>query len=150
MVELQPCPFAELLKKETETNASGLYRAAWTADYPSAENFLFPLLSKSSLPPGDNRGRYHNPKFDDLLAQARKAPDEAKRAELIKQAEKVAIGEDLALIPLWYRTSTGSSTRPSGRASARLLREPHPGHHQPEVMTRLIPWAGTSSGGCCR
>jgi oligopeptide transport system substrate-binding protein len=102
-VELQPMPFKELLQKESEKNASGLYRAGWSADYPSAENFLFPLLSTSSLPPGDNRGRYQNAKFDDLLAQARKTPDEAKRVELIKQAEKIAIGDDLALIPMWYR-----------------------------------------------
>ena len=102
-VELQPYPFKELLQKESAKDASGLFRAAWSADYPSAENFLFPLLSKNSLPPGDNRGRYQNAKFDDLLAQARKTPDEAKRADLIKQAEKIAIGDDLALIPMWYR-----------------------------------------------
>jgi oligopeptide transport system substrate-binding protein len=102
-VELQPYPFKELLQKESEKNASGLFRAAWSADYPSAENFLFPLLSKNSLPPGDNRGRYQNEKFDDLLAQARKTPDEVERAKLIKQAEKIAIGDDLALIPMWYR-----------------------------------------------
>ena len=102
-VELQPMPFKELLEKESAKDANGLFRAAWSADYPSAENFLFPLLSSSSLPPGDNRGRYQNKKFDDLLNQARETPDEAKRAELIKQAEKIAIGEDLALIPMWYR-----------------------------------------------
>jgi oligopeptide transport system substrate-binding protein len=102
-VELQPYPFKELLQKESEKNASGLYRAAWSADYPSAENFLFPLLSKNSLPPGDNRGRYQNTEFDNLLAQARKTPDEVERARLIKQAEKIAIGDDLALIPMWYR-----------------------------------------------
>jgi peptide/nickel transport system substrate-binding protein/oligopeptide transport system substrate-binding protein len=102
-VELQPYPFKELLQKESEKNASGLYRAAWSADYPSAENFLFPLLAKKSFPPGDNRGRYDNAKFDDLLVQARKTPDEAERAKLIKQAEQIAIGDDLALIPMWYR-----------------------------------------------
>jgi oligopeptide transport system substrate-binding protein len=101
-VNIQPMPFAELLKKEKEDKASGLFRAAWGADYPTPENFLFPLLAKASLPPGDNRGRYVNPKFDDFLAQAR-AADESQRAGFIKQAEKVAIGEDLALIPLWYR-----------------------------------------------
>ena len=73
-VELQPMPFTELLQKEAAKNASGLFRAAWSADYPSAENFLFPLLSKSSLPPGDNRGRYQNTEFDDLLVQARRTP----------------------------------------------------------------------------
>ena len=102
-VELQPYPFKELLQKEAAKDATGLWRAAWSADYPSAENFLFPLLSKKSLPPGDNRGRYDNPKFDDLLVQARKTADDAERAKLIKQAEKVAIGDDMALIPLWYR-----------------------------------------------
>ncbi|HLJ09506.1 MAG TPA: ABC transporter substrate-binding protein, partial [Acidimicrobiia bacterium] len=79
-VDIQPMPFAELLKQEKADNASGLFRAAWSADYPSAENFLFPLLSQKSLPPGDNRGRYVNKQFDDLLAQARQAPDETQRA----------------------------------------------------------------------
>jgi len=103
-VDLQPSPFAELLKKEAASNASGLYRAAWSADYPSAENFLFPLLAKASLPPGDNRGRYVNEKFEESLAAARRATDEAGRVTNIKAAEKQAIGEDLALIPLWYRS----------------------------------------------
>jgi oligopeptide transport system substrate-binding protein len=102
-VNIEPMPFAELLKQEKADNASGLFRAAWSADYPSAENFLFPLLSQKSLPPGDNRGRYVNKQFDDLLSQARQAPDDAQRASLIKQAEKIAIGDDLALIPMWYR-----------------------------------------------
>jgi oligopeptide transport system substrate-binding protein len=102
-VDIQPMPFAELLKAEKADNASGLFRAAWSADYPSAENFLFPLLSQQSLPPGDNRGRYVNKAFDALLTQARQAPDDLRRAVLIKQAEKIAIGDDLALIPLWYR-----------------------------------------------
>ena len=102
-VSLQPGPFAEILVKQKADDASGLFRAAWLADYPSAENVLFPLLSKASLPPGDNRGRYDNPAFDSLLTQARQAPDVAQRAALIKQAEKIAIGDDLALIPLWYR-----------------------------------------------
>lgn len=102
-VDTQPMPFAQLLTQEKADNASGLFRAAWSADYPSAENFLFPLLSQQSLPPGDNRGRYVNKTFDDLLTQARQAPDEAQRASIIKQAEKVAIGDDLALIPMWYR-----------------------------------------------
>jgi hypothetical protein len=103
-IDLQPMPFAELLKREKAPDASGLFRAGWIADYPSAENMLFPLLSKHSLPPGDNRGRYVNERFDDLLAQARKAPSEDQRANLIKEAERIAIGTDLALIPLWYRS----------------------------------------------
>ena len=103
-IEIQPFPFAELLKKEKADDASGLFRAAWLADYPSAENMLFPLLSKESLPPGDNRGRYVNERFDNLLALARKAPEVTERVNLIREAERIAIGTDLALIPLWYRS----------------------------------------------
>jgi ABC-type oligopeptide transport system substrate-binding subunit len=103
-VDLQPLPFKELLQKEAASSASGLFRAAWTADYPSAENFLFPLLAKASLPPGDNRGRYVNQAFEDSLTAARKATDDATRITNIKAAEKQAIGADMALIPLWYRS----------------------------------------------
>jgi oligopeptide transport system substrate-binding protein len=103
-VDIQPQPFKELLQKEAASNANGLFRAAWSADYPSGENFLFPLLAKASLPPGDNRGRYVNQAFEDSLAAARKATDDGTRIANIKAAEKQAIGNDLALIPLWYRS----------------------------------------------
>ncbi|MGZ6983238.1 MAG: peptide ABC transporter substrate-binding protein, partial [Ilumatobacteraceae bacterium] len=53
---------------------------------------------------GDNRGRYSNPQFDKLLADGQADPNPTTRADKYKQAEKIAIGQDLALIPLWYRT----------------------------------------------
>jgi ABC-type oligopeptide transport system substrate-binding subunit len=102
-VELQSLPFLELRKTEAEKDADGLFQAAWIADYPSAENFLFPLLSKNSGP-AFNRGGYRNTEFDNLLAQGRKTVDDGERARLLRQAERLAIGDDLALIPLWYRS----------------------------------------------
>jgi oligopeptide transport system substrate-binding protein len=105
-VDIKPGPFKELLKAEGDPKASGLFRAAWTADYPTSWNFLYPLLGTQPADnPGDNRGRYSNPQFDSLLAQGQAEPDATKRADLYKQAEKVAIGDDLGLIPLWYYTS---------------------------------------------
>jgi oligopeptide transport system substrate-binding protein len=103
-VNLQGIPFKELLTREKADDASGLFRAAWTADYPSADAFLRPLLSKASLPPGDNRGRYVNDRFDSLLDQASRTSDGNQRISYIKEAERIAIGDDQALIPLWYRT----------------------------------------------
>ncbi len=104
-VDIKPGPFKELLKGESDPKASGLFRAAWSADYPTSWNFLYPLLGTQPADnPGDNRGRYSNKTFDDLLAKGQAEPDAAKRADDYKQAEKVAIGDDLALIPLWYRT----------------------------------------------
>jgi oligopeptide transport system substrate-binding protein len=103
-------PFTDLLNNEASPDASGIFRSAWGADYPTPGNFLIPLLATSSIGAGptepvtgNNYGRYSNPEFDDLVARASASRDEAERNELWKQAEQVAIGEDLALIPLWAR-----------------------------------------------
>ncbi len=104
-------PFKDLLTNEKQAAASGLFRAAWGADYPTPGNFLTPLLATSSIgaaspadpAQGDNRGRYSNPEFDALLAKAAATPDEQARNGLYKQAEKIAIGQDMALIPLFAR-----------------------------------------------
>ncbi|WP_055492376.1 ABC transporter substrate-binding protein [Streptomyces sp. TP-A0356] len=103
-------PFAELLADEQKAGASGLYRYAWGADYPTPDNYLYPLLDTASINKdasgkvtGDNRARYSNKAFDDLVAKARATKDQAGRNALYKQAEKVAL-DDQALIPLWNRT----------------------------------------------
>ncbi|NEA47081.1 ABC transporter substrate-binding protein [Streptomyces sp. SID10815] len=103
-------PFAELLADQQKPGATGMYRFAWGADYPTPDNFLYPLLDTASINKdangkvtGDNRARYSNKKFDDLLSQARGTEDQAGRNAIYKQAEKVAL-DDMALIPLWNRT----------------------------------------------
>lgn len=109
-VELVGTPFKELLANQQAPGASGLYRFAWGADYPTPDNFLYPLLATASINKdetgkvtGDNRGRYSNPQFDDLLKKSRAAKDSGERIKLDQQAEKIAI-DDMALIPLWNRT----------------------------------------------
>lgn len=103
-------PFTDLLNNEGAAGATGIFRSAWGADYPTPGNFLIPLLATSSIGAGpteavtgNNYGRYSNPKFDDLVARASASQDDAERNDLWKQAEKIAIGEDQALIPLWVR-----------------------------------------------
>jgi|1186.fasta_scaffold10025_1 oligopeptide transport system substrate-binding protein len=111
-VNMTSVPFPDMLDNEQQPNATGLFRSAWGADYPTPENFLTPLLSteaigaKSASEPttGDNKGRYSNPKFDQLLKDAKANKDEAARIKLYQQAEKIAIGDDMAEIPLWNRT----------------------------------------------
>lgn len=110
-VNLTGVQFSDMLNNEQQPGATGIYRAAWGADYPTPGNFLGPLLSTSAIgasadepTTGDNRGRYSNKKFDDLLDKANKDKDEGERTKLFQQAEKIAIGDDQALIPLWNRT----------------------------------------------
>jgi oligopeptide transport system substrate-binding protein len=104
-VNLQPEAFKDLLKNENLPNASGIFRSGWTADYPTAWDFLYPLLGTQPPDnPGNNSGRYSNPMVDSLLAQGQAEPDPTKRADLYKQAEKIAIGQDLGAIPLYVKT----------------------------------------------
>lgn len=100
--EAVPVPkFADLLNKEQEASASGLFRTGWGADYPSPVNFLAPLLKTGA---GDNRGKYSNKTFDETITKAAAAKTDTDRNKLAADAEKIAIADDMALIPLWYRT----------------------------------------------
>jgi oligopeptide transport system substrate-binding protein len=111
-INMTSVPFTDLLDNERQPNSTGLYRSAWGADYPTMENYLTPLLSTAAIgaaspsepATGDNKGRYSNKEFDDLLAKAKGTPDEKERISLYNQAEKIAIGDDMAEIPLWNRT----------------------------------------------
>ncbi|HEU5472095.1 MAG TPA: ABC transporter substrate-binding protein [Actinophytocola sp.] len=110
-VNMTAVNFDDMLNNEQQPGATGLFRAAWSADYPTPRNFLEPLLATSSIgagpsepTTGDNRGRYSNAKFDDLINEGKASKDPAEAVSKYKEAEKVAIGDDLALIPLWNRT----------------------------------------------
>jgi oligopeptide transport system substrate-binding protein len=80
--------------------------AGWVADFNDATNFLDLLRDGNA----NNYGRYKNPRFDTLLDQANRQLDLAKRGELLKQAEQMAL-DDFALIPSYYGV-TGGLVRP--------------------------------------
>ena len=100
-VNVQSLPNQQMGKAAKAPDASGLFRSGFTVDYPSPVALLQSLLTSSS---GDNVGRYSNPQFDKLVADAQATRSDAQRAQLVKNAEKLAIGDDQALIPLWYRS----------------------------------------------
>jgi len=110
-IDYSGIPVKDLLTNEQASGATGLYRASWGADWPAASQFLTSLLSCQSIGTtdpaasvtGDNRGRYCNKDFDNLLSRAERTQDEHARNDLYKQAERMAIGDDLALIPMFAR-----------------------------------------------
>lgn len=87
--------YADLKKGELE-----IARAGWLADYNDPVNFL--SLLRSDV--GDNYGRWNSPEFDKLLDQAALETDLDKRAQLLFNAEKLAI-DDSAAIPIYYYLS---------------------------------------------
>lgn len=79
---------------------ASLDRLAWSMDYPTPDNFLYPLLYSSSK---DNKTNYNNPDYDKLVENARKEKDADARVKLYQQAEDLVL-EDIPFVPMWWRT----------------------------------------------
>ncbi len=80
--------------------ADTLFRMTWAIDYPSADNFLYPLFHSASIG-DDNFTRYREPEIDRLIDTARATADRAERQALYARAEARACA-DLPLLPLWF------------------------------------------------
>ncbi len=60
----------------------------WTGDNGDPDNFLHVLLGCAAAK-GANRARWCHKPFDDLILQAKRTPDVAKRTELYKKAQAI-------------------------------------------------------------
>ncbi len=83
-----------------------LFRAAWIADFPSPENFLWILYGATvpadlAMPSYPNTPRYKNPEFDKLFDSGKSAKtQEEGYADLLK-AEQLMMN-DAPVLMLWY------------------------------------------------
>ena len=73
----------------------------WYADYPDAENFLFPLLHSANKGAGGNVSFYANPRFDSVVTASRRELDEAKRNALYRTADSIAYA-DAPMVFLYF------------------------------------------------
>lgn len=92
---------ASSMREAARSGKTDLALKDWFADYPDAENFLYPLLHSSNKGPGGNNSFYSNPQFDKLVSDARREQDDPKRAALYKQADALAFN-DAPLIYLFF------------------------------------------------
>jgi oligopeptide transport system substrate-binding protein len=100
--------FATFNKKLDADEVKGIFRSAWQADYPSIENYLTPLYTKSAFPPGgSNYSKYDNPEFEKLLTQAAAAKSLDEANSLYQQAEGL-LATDFPTAPLWYNLTTSA------------------------------------------
>lgn len=82
------------------------YRQLWGADYPDPHNFMAILYT--TPPPQNDIWKntpeliYSNKAFDDLVWQAAREQDAARRVELYHQCERSLLIDDPAIIPLYY------------------------------------------------
>ena len=74
----------------------------WYADYPDAENFLFPLLHSANRGVGGNVSFFSDAAFDSLVSRARREPDDTKRVALYRQANAMAHEQAPMLFMFFY------------------------------------------------
>lgn len=97
IIQLEWTAYKEIINK----GEADAFYLAWLADYPDAENFLFPLFHSSNFGPGGNRARFKDKEIDGLLEKAISTTDSEARTELYKNIE-ARIHEKTPWVFLWH------------------------------------------------
>lgn len=100
-VNVQIQPFDRKLELEANGNFQLSYQG-WGADYNDPMTFLDLWESGSSF----NTGGYENPRYDELIQQAKTATDFGRRMDLMLEAEKLLIEEDAGVSPMFFQGTT--------------------------------------------
>jgi peptide/nickel transport system substrate-binding protein len=88
-VTLQTMEWGTFLAK-LRTKEQDMFALSWMAGSEDPDLVMYPLLHSSQWTPvGPNRAMYKNTRFDEVLAQARLVTDQAKRAELYREAQRL-------------------------------------------------------------
>ena len=91
-----------VFKSAVRNGQPPMYYLNWTADYPDAENFLYPLFySTESM---TKRNRYSNPEIDKIILQIQSLPSGINRNMLIYKANKI-LHDEVPWIFLWHKGS---------------------------------------------
>jgi oligopeptide transport system substrate-binding protein len=88
--------------KKLQNDPFQVFRSGWGADYPDPDNFMKLFTAASPL----NYSRWKNPRYDQLLDQAARKPDNKNRAQLYDQAQKILTETDIPIVPLFWRAET--------------------------------------------
>jgi ABC-type transport system substrate-binding protein len=99
--------FAVYLKQLDAGNFQ-IARLGWIADYPIADNFLYPLFQSKS---GDNKSKYANPAVDTALDAARKTIDTAARIAAYQAIDKTIAADNPVLPMMFYKHTRVGSKR---------------------------------------
>lgn len=98
---LQPRTEAQEWKVFIKRRSAGDFmvaRAGWFGDYTDPTTFLD--LFKSGN--GNNDSGFADPKYDAMLAEAARTLDPARRYDLLENAERYIVAEQLPVVPLYY------------------------------------------------
>jgi oligopeptide transport system substrate-binding protein len=73
-------------------------RSSWVGDYPDPNTFLDMFVTGG----GNNRTGWSNPRYDQLIADAAAETDRPARYEILREAEKLLVCEEMPVCPLYF------------------------------------------------
>lgn len=82
-----------------------LFSLRWIGGNNDPDLFERVFHSREAPPKGYNRGRYSNPRVDELIEFARKEMDQEKRRTAYSELQKI-VSDELPYISLWYLKNT--------------------------------------------
>lgn len=97
-LELEYTPDSKTFYKQLNDSDFDIVSSGWGADYDDVSTFFDIFLTGNA----NNSGHYSNKEYDKLVKQADCEQDAEKRINLYKQAEKILVEEDAAMIPSYY------------------------------------------------
>jgi oligopeptide transport system substrate-binding protein len=112
-------PFSSRLQLESDGKFE-LSITAWIADYNDPMTFLDYFESVSPY----NTFNYKNARYDELVSGAKEETDDAKRMDMLLEAEKVLVAEDAAVAP-WRFYGSAYLVQPD--AISRFVDQPFGG-----------------------
>jgi peptide/nickel transport system substrate-binding protein len=109
-VTLQTMEWGAFLAK-LRSQEQELFALSWMAGTEDPDLVMYPLLHSSQWTPnGPNRALYKNTRFDELLTQARLVTDQAERAKLYREAQKILV-EDAPWIFVDHEIQISASSK---------------------------------------
>jgi ABC-type oligopeptide transport system substrate-binding subunit len=92
-------PLHVLAPTEKLAEVANVYVTGWLPGYADPEYFLRLLFHSDSR---TNEGGFSHPPFDELIERARQERRDRERLELFHEADRMAVAERVAVIPLVY------------------------------------------------
>lgn len=93
---------ASSMREAARNGKTDLALKDWYADYPDAENFLYPLLHSANSGVGGNVSFYHSAAYDSLVSAARRETDEARRVAMYREADAMEFRDAPMLYLFFY------------------------------------------------
>lgn len=108
-VEITPMPFKTRLANQQSGDFDIVF-AGWSPDYNDAMTFLDMFTTGN----GNNYGKYSNPEYDQLIADAVKEVDAEKRQDMLVKAENIIVNDGVVSMIFFQATTYAVSDKLEG------------------------------------